>query len=63
MKYYLILLLLFLLIKLTAQEIVKLPKEAEDFILRNYSVKVYIEGDLNNDGRKDAILILSNQYD
>ncbi len=60
MKYFLTLLLSFGLTKLSAQKVIKLPKEAEYFLLKNYSVKDYVEGDLNNDGRKDAILILNN---
>ncbi|MBC7407827.1 MAG: hypothetical protein H7339_05515 [Arcicella sp.] len=60
MKYFLTLLLSFGLIKLSAQKEIELPKEAAHFLLKNYSVKDYVEGDLNNDGRKDAILILNN---
>lgn len=36
----------------------ELPKEAKPFVLKGYEVYDYIKGDLNADGRQDAILVL-----
>ena len=60
MKYILSLFLFFYTSNVSAQNDKKVPKEVGYFVLKNYSVNDYIVGDLNNDGRKDAILILNN---
>lgn len=38
-----------------------IPDEIKKFILKDYEVMLFEEGDLNNDGRKDAILVLQNK--
>ncbi len=63
MKYCLTLLSFLYLTTLSAQKEIKLPEEAGHFVLKNYSMEDYIEGDLNSDGKKDAILILKNNAD
>jgi hypothetical protein len=36
----------------------KVSDEVKKFILKDHEVMIFEEGDLNNDGRKDAILVL-----
>ena len=36
------------------------PPEAQPFIIKGYDVLDYKAGDLNGDGKEDAILILKN---
>ncbi len=38
-----------------------IPDEIKKFILKDHEVMIFEEGDLNNDGRKDAILVLQNK--
>lgn len=43
----------------SAQNDTSIPFEARKFILNDYEVYHYTKGDLNNDGREDAIMILN----
>jgi len=56
-KLFLILLVLNC-VAATAQKDTSPPVEVRKFILKDYSVYHYVKGDLNGDGREDAILIL-----
>lgn len=39
-----------------------MPKEIQKFVLKNHKVYDFIEGDLNADKRKDAILVLKHNF-
>ncbi|MGC4100682.1 hypothetical protein [Ferruginibacter sp.] len=56
-KCLLFVILCFILNQLNAQEKV-LPAEAKPFVLKGYEMLDYVTGDLNADGKADAILIL-----
>lgn len=62
MKYFLILIFLGCgNVGFSQKQNIKLPNEVKKFVLKNYEVYDFVEGDINNDKRKDALLILKHK--
>lgn len=48
-------------VKATAQFNTDIPKEVRHFVVKGFEAYDYVEGDVNADGRQDAILILQHK--
>jgi hypothetical protein len=55
---YLNIILFFISFSAEAQADFELPKEAKPFVVKGYEAYDYVVGDINADGKKDAILVL-----
>jgi hypothetical protein len=55
---YLNIILFFISFSAEAQTDFELPKEAKPFVVKGYEAYDYVVGDINADGKKDAILVL-----
>ncbi len=55
---YLNIILFFISFSAKAQTDFELPKEAKPFVIKGYEAYDYVVGDINADGKKDAILVL-----